>query len=285
MTYLRLSCVMLLLLVTSVSSAKVLRVSPDWLNQNIEQQQLIILDTRPTKAYQAGHIKGALSFPDAMTYQQKSAGGRIVEPDIMQQRLRKLGISNDAQIVVYDAGKLIDAARVFWSLEVYGLKNVRLLSPGYDAWLKQGYPVSNEVPDVTQSNYVATVDHRRIASKFTTQLATMDNGQLIVDARFPNMYKGEKSTAKRNGHIPTAINIPVTTGIVKESGIAKLRSVDELKKVYAELPKDKKIVLYCEIGRGSSTNYLVLRELGYDVANYDASWREWGNDFNLPIEK
>ena len=33
----------------------------------------------------------------------------------------------------------------------------------------------------------------------------------------------------------------------------------------------------------ATTNYFALRELGFDVAAYDASWREWGNDYNLPI--
>lgn len=32
--------------------------------------------------------------------------------------------------------------------------------------------------------------------------------------------------------------------------------------------------------------YLVLRLLGYEkVRNYDASWQEWGNDPEVPIER
>ena len=47
--------------------------------------------------------------------------------------------------------------------------------------------------------------------------------------------------------------------------------------------KNKKIISYCDIGKISSSNYFALRQLGYEVANYDASWKEWGNDLELPI--
>lgn len=43
------------------------------------------------------------------------------------------------------------------------------------------------------------------------------------------------------------------------------------------------VSIYCSVGLASSLECLVLRELGYDVANYDTSWKEWGNDASLPI--
>jgi thiosulfate/3-mercaptopyruvate sulfurtransferase len=188
-------------------------------------------------------------------------------------------------VVVYDDGKLIDASRVFWALEVYGLKQVRVLERGFSGWLRQDYPVSAETPAVTPSQFVPTVDHRRIASKFATRLASLNPRQVVVDARPGKAYRGETSTAKRYGHIPTAISIPVHDNVREENGELLLRDTKELQQLYADLPRDGKVILYCEIGRVSSTNYLALRELGYDVANYDASWKEWGNDFSLPIEK
>jgi thiosulfate/3-mercaptopyruvate sulfurtransferase len=151
--------------------------------------------------------------------------------------------------------------------------------------VRQDYLVSGEKPEVVPSQFVPTVDHRRIASKFATRLASLNPRQVVIDARPSQAYRGETSTAKRFGHIPTAISIPVHDNVREENGELLLRKTGELRQLYAGLPKDGKIILYCEIGRVSSTNYLALRELGYDVANYDASWREWGNDFSLPVEK
>jgi len=272
-------------LFVSQAYAESLRVSPEWLNKNLHNKDLIIIDTRTENDYEVEHIAGAISFSHELTYQQKQRGGNIVEPDVMQKILQQRGIDNTKKIVVYDGGEMFDASRVFWALEVYGIKDVKVLTPGYQYWTTKRYAVSSEIPRPEPGNYVPSIDHRKIASKFATQLATNSPGKVIIDARSLKAYTGKESTAKRFGHIPSAISIPVSVNLMKVDGVPSLRSQKELADVYAHLPKDKKVILYCEVGRVSSTNYLILRELGYDVANYDASWREWGNDLNLPIEK
>lgn len=279
--------VYLVILVFNLQSAHadLLRVTPEWLKSNLKKENLVILDSRPKENYELGHIDGAINFPDALTYQQKSTGGRIVESAVMQRLLRERGIDYDKTVVIYDGGQIKDAARVFWALEVYGLKNVKVLSHGYDDWERRKFPVSKTVPEVKPSDYVVSINHHRIASKFSTQIAMKNPKQTIVDARDIDSYNGRKSTAKRFGHIPTAINIPITHNLEKKDGVSSIKTLDQLKELYSELPKSSKVVTYCEIGRASATVYLALRELGYDVSNYDASWREWGNDFNLPIAK
>jgi len=272
-------------LTAQVVHADSLRVTPEWLKSNLGKDSLVIMDSRSKADYEIDHIVGAINFPDTLTYQQKSNGGQIVEADIMQQLLRERGVDYGVTIVIYDAGQIMDAARVFWALEVYGLKNVKVMTSGYDNWSQKKYPTTAKTPIVKSSNYVVSVNHQRIASKFSTKLAVANPQQIVVDARGPDSYRGEKSSAKRFGHIPTAVNIPITHNIDVDGGVRSLRSIDELKKIYSNLPNKGKVVTYCEIGRASSTIYLALRELGYDVSNYDASWREWGNDFSLPIEK
>jgi len=270
---------------TAQAFADLLRVSPEWLKSKLNDKDLIILDSRSAEEYADNHIAGAISFPDSLTYQQKTIGGEIVEPDIMQRLLRERGIDYGKTILVYDAGQLMDASRVFWALEVYGLKNVKILNSGFKHWDSKNYPISAEVPAIKPSNYVVSIDHRRIASKFSTQLATVNPNQIIVDARPADNYAGKKSTAKRFGHIPTAINIPIYEHFEMKDGERTLHGLEKLKQLYTQLPQGSKIVTYCEYGRASSTVYLTLRELGYDVSNYDASWREWANDLSLPIEK
>jgi thiosulfate/3-mercaptopyruvate sulfurtransferase len=270
----------------SFSLAESLRVDAQWLKQNFDPQKMVIVDTRAAEDYEISHIPGSVNLPEKLTYQDKSSGGLIAAPSVIQQLLRERGIDTNTTVIVYDDGQLIQAARVFWTLEVYGIKQVRLLNGGFADWHSNGYQVSDTPVKPNPSKYVVQVDHRRIASKFSTRLATINPNQSVIDARNREAYRGETSTASRFGHIPSAINIAVHQHFEKQRNNGNhLLSLDALGELYKDVPREQKVVLYCEVGTVSSTNYFVLRELGYDVANYDASWREWGNDLSLPIEK
>jgi len=262
-------------------NAKSLRVEPNILHDNLTDYK--ILDTRPAEAYKKGHIKGALSFPVDLTYQGIEQNGKLINPKTMQKILRRLGLNSNLKIVIYDNGDFFDASRLFWSLEVYGFKDVKLLNTGYDNWNSLGYPISRKTPNIIPSDYISMIDNSKIATKFTTQIATKNPTQIIIDARATNAYEGKVSTAKRFGHIPKAQNYPASHNINYEDNSQKLQAISTLKDIYKNVDKSKKIVIYCAIGRISSTNYFALRELDYDVSNYDASWKEWGNDANLPI--
>jgi len=275
----------LLSIISTNTYSETLRISPEQLNKQINDKQLIILDVRSKNDYDVGHIKNAINFPVNLTYSNLKTNGQIQQPVQMQKYLRKAGINIKSNVIVYDGGQLVDAARVFWSLEVYGLKNVKVLDHGFNYWLDKNLATSQEIPKVKESHYVSTINNQRLSSKFATQLAINNSKKLIIDARSLPAYKGETSVAKRFGHIPSAINVPFFHNITKDSNFQSLKPITELKKIYSDIPIGKKVIIYCKIGRVSSTNYFALRELGHDVSNYDASWREWGNDDTLPIER
>ena len=262
-------------------NASSLRIEAVDLAKNIEAYK--ILDARSQETYQAGHIKGALSFPIDLTYEHIKNNGKLTNPIKMQKILRDLGLTTTSKIIVYDNGDFFDASRLFWALEVYGFKNVKLLNSGFDNWDLSSYPVSTQTPVVKKSNYIARINNSKLATKFTTQIATKNPNQIIIDARPQKAYEGEVSSAIRFGHIPNAKNYPASHNINYQEKAQKLQTISTLKNIYKDIDKSKKIVLYCAAGRIAATNYFALRELDYNVANYDASWNEWGNDNSLPI--
>lgn len=272
----------LLIISTLYLQAQSLRIEPNLFLKDINSYT--ILDTRTPSDFQQGHIKNALNFPIQATYESQKKSGKLASPQKMIKNIRKLGLNINDNIVVYDNGAFFDAARLFWALEVYGFKNIKILNVGYTQWQAKNYPTETTTRTVSPSDYITTINHKRLATKFTTQIATQNPNEIIIDARIKPAYEGKQSTAKRFGHIPSARNMPATHNIQGNSNkISKLKPINELKELYKNVDKSKKIVIYCSIGRMSSTNYFALRELGYDVANYDASWQEWGNDFSLPI--
>lgn len=267
----------------SLYAAESLRLSSQQLLTALKQPGLVILDARAPTDYQQGHIKGALNFPEYLTYHNKGVDGRIVQPTQLQTILRNLGINTETRVVIYDNGEMMDAARLFWTLEVYGLKNVTLLNQGYANWTANNLPLEVTTPSTTKSQYIPVINHERLATKLTTLIASKNPNQWIIDARPKDAYLGFVSSAKRFGHIPSATNIPASHNLNRQDKISGLKSLAALKRLYSDIPNTQKIILYCAIGRISTMNYFTLRELGYNVANYDASWKEWGNDFSLPI--
>ena len=274
----RISKIFLLTLLVSLPLfSSLLRIEPEELTKNLEKFK--ILDTRESSVYKEGHIDGALNFPVSLTYEHITTNGKLTTPIKMQKIIQELGLDTNSAIVIYDDGTFFDASRLFWALEVYGFTNVKLLNTGYKNWKSLKYQTSTNTPNVKKSSYIAQVNSNRLATKFTTQIATKNPNQIIIDARANQAYLGQKSSAKRFGHIPKAINYPAAHNIANQ----KLQTIDNLQKLYSDVDKSKKVVLYCAIGRIAATNYFALRELEYDVANYDASWKEWGNDNTLPI--
>ncbi|WP_072680418.1 sulfurtransferase [Arcobacter sp. LA11] len=275
-------CLVLILFLSSISlNAEELRISINELSKNISKYKII--DVRNAESFLNGHIKGSINLPVNLTYDNQRIDGKIVKPNKIQGVIRNLGLDINDEIIVYDSGIFYDASRVFWTLEVYGFKKVKLLNGGFNKWESEDYPISTKVLKVKQSNYVASINNKRLSTKFTTQIATKNPNQVIIDARGYNSYIGKESLAKRFGHIPKAIHIPAVHNLEEKDNTTQLKQINDLKELYKNVNKDKKIVLYCAIGRVASTNYFALRELGYNVSNYDASWKEWGNDNNLPI--
>ena len=55
--------------------------------------------------------------------------------------------------------------------------------------------------------------------------------------------------------------------------------------MYASIPKNTKIITYCQGGYRAANSYIALKMLGYkNVKVYFGSWGEWGNKIELPTE-
>lgn len=259
-----------------------LRIDAKALHEQAQAGRVVLLDARPEEEYHKGHLPGARSAPFVKTFENFTQDGRMASLPKAQALFSAVGLRPEDAVVVYDAGGMLHAARVLWLLEVYGHKQVKLLEGGVKAWRQQGLSLTQEAVKTAPSQYVPSINPKRLATRITTLAASSKpSAFVILDARAPSHYAGQESEAPRFGHIPQARNIAVANNLSADG--MRLKSRQELSELYKDLPKDKKIITYCSVGLASSLEYLVLRELGYDVANYDASWKEWGNDASLPI--
>ena len=140
------------------------------------------------------------------------------------------------------------------------------------------------MPSITQSNYTPNIIPRSLSTLLTTRLAIENEHVAIVDSRSKDEYDGKYSKAKNKGHIPKAINIPWDLNLLPTDGTFKLKTKEDLEKIYAKLKHFDDTIVYCNFGKESALTYLIMRSMGRRVSVYDGAWLEWGNDLSLPVE-
>ena len=264
-------------------------VSASWLLHHQDEPDLLIIDVRLEEQYKAGHIPGAVPVPVASLNGHGDNGERdLASVPALEKALREAGVTMSQRVVVYDgAVDYRPASRVFWALEVHGLPSVAVLNGGLPAWQSlENSSLSTTTPTVTPSRFVAELKPDRIATKLHVLQVSSTGEASLVDSRSAAEYRGDETKGARAGHIRGAKNYDFNNNLDTTSvgGQCSLEDLDTLAETYADLPKDEKVITYCNSGNRASVTYLSLRALGYDVAVYDGGWIEWSEYPQLPIE-
>ncbi|WP_025273982.1 sulfurtransferase [Haloglycomyces albus] len=181
----------------------------------------IVIDVRWTLGgasrhpdYLSAHIPNAyfLELDTDITGEPGSVGGRHPLPDVnqLQTTLRDVGVNNDSTIVIYDDGAPLAAARTWWTLRWAGLTEVTVLEGGFAAWCEAGRGVESGSTALPEPGGV-TLDPGRLPLLEADDIPEWVESHNLVDVRTPERYRGDEEPIDPvAGHIPGAINIPMT---------------------------------------------------------------------------
>lgn len=269
-------------------------VSTEWLEKNLDNPKVRIVEVSVDPGvYERGHIPGAQNIV-WHTDLVETVTRDIAKPEKFQALVRKLGIDKDTTVVLYGDNNNWFAAWGAWVFDIYGLRdNVKLLDGGRKKWELDKRPLSTNPKIVTASNFTIESTRLNLRARLTDVVSTVEkkSDAAIVDIRSPDEFSGKiiapagfQELALRAGHIPGAVNVPWGQSVNQADGTIK--PLDELRKLYAGVGVDgsKPVITTCRIGERSSHTWFILsRLLGYQVANYDGSWTEYGNVVGLPI--
>lgn len=265
-------------------------VSPPELRDGLSRSDLRILDLRPQKVYNGGHVPGSLSL--AAERLRGNLGGlpsMLLPAPLLAERFSLLGIEPGHEVIlVPGAGRLRDATLVSLALERLGHERVAILEGGWPAWEAGGHPTDTHLPRVAPSHYPVPPGADAFTVDSTQVLAALEAGVPVLDVRSRAEFTGEKQDEARGGHIPGALSRPFSEDLDEVAGKDRFLPAEELRKDYQGLlpDPDQPVVLSCRTGHKATQTYFLLRHLlGYRrVFWYDASWTEWAADPSLPVE-
>lgn len=268
-------------------------VDADWLAEHLEDEDLIVLEVRyhPHRYYTVGHIPGAVQvqrFKD-LGDNQASPIMRFPAREVFQETLRGWGVNDDSTLVLYDDSSTALTSRLYYLLDLYGfdMARVKILNGGALEWT--GFNELTKEPTPARPRGSVTLKAANPAlfvewpQVYDDVVARRDPTVVLIDARPRDMYSGEVIRhAIQGGHIPGAVNVVSLEGTDGQTG--KWRDDQTLSALYASIPKDKRLYVYCHDGFRMGLAYLQLKHLGYrDVRLYNGGWSHWGNELTLPV--
>jgi thiosulfate/3-mercaptopyruvate sulfurtransferase len=267
-------------------------VDADWLAEHIEDDNLVLLEVRyhPHRYTTVGHIPGAVQvqrFKD-LGDNQAVPLMRFPSHEIFQERLRAWGVNDDSILVLYDDSRTALVSRLYFMLALYGfdMGQVKILNGGTLEWTAFNELEKTPVTPAPGKVSLHPADPQMLVEwtdVYDDVVSRRDPNVVLLDARPHDMYTGEViKHSIQGGHIPGAINVVSLDGTDGQS--QKWLSDEALAALYKDLPRDKRIYVYCHDGFRMSLAWMQLKQLGVqDVRLYNGGWSHWGNELTLPV--
>jgi thiosulfate/3-mercaptopyruvate sulfurtransferase len=266
--------------------------STAWLEENLGRPDVRVVDVRwrpdgsGARLHAEGHIPGStwIDWATQLVDRDEMTGApHLAGPDQVAAAFGAAGVGDGATVVLLDDMAGLYAARAWWTLAAYGFDSVRILDGGWRAWVAEDRRTTTRPSLHEPAVFTPRAALRLRLTPSELRDLLQAPGQTIVDARSAAEYAGQGGQARRLGHIPGAVNLPVARTVAPP--LQRLRDPAELARLTARLPAGDRLICYDEAGIGAARLAWVLSVLGRsDVTVLDGGWAEWSERPDLPVE-
>ncbi|MCJ7587257.1 MAG: hypothetical protein MUQ00_05060 [Candidatus Aminicenantes bacterium] len=232
-------------------------VNVNWLEKNLNNADVLMLDASPTQVYTAKHIPGAVSV-DLFTY-----GLPDTPVADMEKRFQAWGISSGKKIVMYDPGGTMLATRVFFSLLYYGFpaKDLLILDGGLFKWEEQGLPVTKDItPAPKQGSFKIKKLNEDVKVNLPEFLSASGDpvNNVLLEALGADWHFGQVLAFNRAGHIPNGILLPSADFYNPDK---TFKSAEEIRRMltYLGIRPEQQIYPFCGGGVAASVPFFALK--------------------------
>lgn len=235
--------------------------------------------------YEAGHIPGAIyvDLDTELAEHGAPSEGRHPAPSVKRftEFLRRVGVTRQRAIVVYDDWQNFGAARAWWLLRKAGIDNVSVLDGGLAAWKSVGGPLQTGTTTPARSDI--SIDVTSLDGISMDEAASWPERGVLLDARAAARYQGdEEPLDPKAGHIPGALNLPGVSLLTADGTFA---APNDLRAAFTStgVEDGTPTAVYCGSGVTASQVALAAHEVGLDIDVFVGSWSAWSNSESRPV--
>jgi thiosulfate/3-mercaptopyruvate sulfurtransferase len=245
---------------------------------------LRLLDVRDPDAFSSGHATHAVRVPIEVWESAAKSGETSFENVAYWERtIAELGIDGDVPAVIYDDGRMTEAARVWFILQYFGAKAF-ILNGGWPAiegrddllGSAQATPGSSTFRAKPGTGPVGLVDRQTLKAELSSDVR-------IFDARTTGEFAGDDLRRNaRGGHLPGARLLP-HANLLDGSRLKPAAELHDLLSEAGFQPGDH-IVTHCDGGGRAALAAAAAARAGYDdVRAYYLSFADWAKDESCSI--